>query len=53
MNGLVNDDKEIIAHMDSKLAGPDGTLRESVKSDIIPVDTNKEGAVKTVICGQQ
>ncbi len=43
MNGLVNDDKEIIAHMDSKLAGPDGTLRESVKSDIIPVDTNKEG----------
>lgn len=43
MNGLVNKDKEIIGLMDSKLKGPDGNLRGSAKSDIIPVDTNKEG----------
>ncbi|TAH70623.1 MAG: helicase-exonuclease AddAB subunit AddB [Anaerolineaceae bacterium] len=43
MNGLVNEDKEIIGLMDSKLAGVDGNLRGSIKSDIIPVDTNKEG----------
>jgi len=43
MNGLVNEDKEIIGLMDLKLLGPDGTLRPSAKSDIIPVETNKEG----------
>ncbi len=43
MNGLVNDNKEIIGLMDQKLAGPDGTLVASSKSDIIPVETNKEG----------
>ncbi|NLO09071.1 MAG: helicase-exonuclease AddAB subunit AddB [Clostridiales bacterium] len=43
MNGLVNKDKEIIGLMDSNFQGPDGSLRASVKSDIIPVDTNKEG----------
>lgn len=43
MNGLVNEDKEILGFMDQKLAGPDKTLRASVKSDIIPVETNKEG----------
>jgi ATP-dependent helicase/nuclease subunit B len=43
MNGLVNSDKEIIGLMDSKLIGPDGNLRSSAKSDIIPVDTNKDG----------
>lgn len=43
MNGLVNQDKEIIGLMDNKLKGPDGTLRASVKSDIIPIETNKEG----------
>jgi ATP-dependent helicase/nuclease subunit B len=43
MNGLVNEDKKIIAFMDQKLAGPDQSLRASVKSDIIPVETNKEG----------
>jgi len=41
MNGLVNEDKEIIGLMDLKLLGPDGTLRPSAKSDIIPVETNK------------
>ncbi len=43
MNGLVNEDKKVIGLMDSKLAGEDRTLRASAKSDIIPVETNKEG----------
>lgn len=43
MNGLVNEDKRVIGLMDQRLAGPDGTLRASAKSDIIPVETNKEG----------
>lgn len=45
MNGLANEDYKVLANMDNKLAGPDGTLRASVKSDIIPVETNKEGAL--------
>lgn len=45
MNGLVNEDKTVLSLMDQNLAGPDGTLRSSVKSDIIPVETNKEGAL--------
>jgi ATP-dependent helicase/nuclease subunit B len=43
MNGLVNENKSVIALMDGKLAGPDGNLVASIKSDIIPVETNKEG----------
>ncbi len=43
MNGLVNDNKQVIAMMDEKLKGADNTLRPSAKSDIIPVETNKEG----------
>ncbi len=43
MNGLVNDDKQVLALMDSKLAGPDMKLSVSVKSDIIPAETNKDG----------
>lgn len=43
MNGLVNEDKQVIALMDKKLAGPDNNLTASAKSDIIPVETNKEG----------
>lgn len=43
MDGLVNADKSVIALMDKKLAGPDGRLAPSCKSDIIPVETNKEG----------
>jgi ATP-dependent helicase/nuclease subunit B len=45
MNGLVNADSKIIALMDQKLAGPDGTLRPSAKSEIIPIETNKEGGL--------
>ncbi len=43
MNGLVNEDKIVLANMDRKLMGEDGGLRPSVKSDIISVETNKEG----------
>jgi ATP-dependent helicase/nuclease subunit B len=45
MNGLVNGDSKVIALMDTKLEGPDHTLRPSVKSEIIPVETNKEGGL--------
>jgi ATP-dependent helicase/nuclease subunit B len=56
MNGLVNEDKDIISLMDKKLAGPDGGLRASVRSDIIPVDTNKMGELSkrsSVASGKQ
>lgn len=43
LNGLVNNEKSILAMMDQKLGGADGELRASVKSDIIPVETNKDG----------
>lgn len=43
MNGLVNEDKEVIALMDRRLSGADGSLAASSKSDIIPIETNKEG----------
>jgi ATP-dependent helicase/nuclease subunit B len=45
MNGLVNENSKVLALMDTNLAGPDGTLRASVKSDIIPIETNKDGAL--------
>ncbi len=45
MNGLVNADPKVIALMDQKLAGPEDALRTSAKSEVIPVETNKEGAL--------
>ncbi len=45
MNGLVNEDSRVITLMDSKLEGPDHTLRASAKSEIIPIETNKEGGL--------
>lgn len=43
MNGLVNKEDKVLALMDKNLVKEDGTLRSSVKSDIIPIETNKEG----------
>lgn len=43
MDGLVNEDKSVIALMDKKLDGADGNLSPSCRSEIIPVETNKEG----------
>jgi ATP-dependent helicase/nuclease subunit B len=45
MNGLVNGDPRVIALMDQKLAGPDQSLRALAKSEIIPIETNKEGTL--------
>jgi ATP-dependent helicase/nuclease subunit B len=45
MNGLVNGDNRVIALMDHKLVGAEEALRPSAKSDIIPVETNKEGGL--------
>jgi ATP-dependent helicase/nuclease subunit B len=45
MNGLVNEDKKVLASLDQNLAGSDGALRSSVKSEIIPVETDKVGAL--------
>ncbi len=45
MNGLVNSDSKVVALMDTKLEGPDHTLRPSAKSEIIPIETNKEGGL--------
>ena len=43
MNGLINQDKKVLALMDGNLGGPDGSLRPSVKSVIVPAETNKDG----------
>ncbi|HHX11553.1 MAG TPA: helicase-exonuclease AddAB subunit AddB [Clostridiales bacterium] len=43
MNGLINQDKKVLALMDGNLEGPDGSLRPSVKSVIVPAETNKDG----------
>lgn len=55
MNGLVNADKTVIGLMDTKLEGPDGTLVASSKSDIVPVETNKEGELnkRSVVATKQ
>ncbi|NLZ83694.1 MAG: hypothetical protein GX915_08520 [Clostridiales bacterium] len=43
MNGLINQDKKVLSLMDGNLGGPDGSLRPSAKSVIIPAETNKDG----------
>jgi len=43
MNGLVNKKEKVLALMDENFGSGEGTLRASTKSDIIPVETNKEG----------
>ncbi len=43
MNGVVNSDKEVIKRLDNSFDGADAGMKASVKSDIIPVETNKDG----------
>lgn len=43
MNGLVNADMKVIAAMDTDFVNEGGKIRGSVHSQIIPVETNKEG----------
>lgn len=42
VNGLVNEEEEVVCHMDSDF-NADGKLAPSVKSDVIPVETLKSG----------
>lgn len=43
MNGIANADMEIVKLMDKKFGNDAGQINGSVKSDIIPVETNKDG----------
>lgn len=42
VNGLVNEDQAVICHMDSDFTGDEG-MKASVKSNVIPVETLKNG----------
>ena len=44
MNGLINSDKKIIQMLDKHFGSNPACLEVSVKSDIMPVETTKEGA---------
>ncbi|WMJ86181.1 helicase-exonuclease AddAB subunit AddB [Anaerocolumna sp. MB42-C2] len=43
MNGIVNSSGEVIKHLDNSFLSEGEELRPSVKSDVIPVETNKDG----------
>ncbi len=43
MNGIVNGSGEVIKHLDKGFDSEGEKMRPSVKSDIIPVETNKDG----------
>ena len=43
MNGIINSDYDVIKHLDNSFLSEGNTLRPSVKSDILPVESNKEG----------
>lgn len=43
MKGLVNDDMSIAGLMDSTLVNEEGKARSSTKSNIIPIEINKDG----------
>lgn len=43
MTGLVNDDMQVTKYLDTSFMGEDGKINGSVKSTVIPVETNKEG----------
>lgn len=43
MNGLVNSNMEIVKHLDKNFAGPNGCIKGSVRSSVIPVNTGKDG----------
>jgi ATP-dependent helicase/nuclease subunit B len=43
MNGIVNSSFDIIKHLDNSFVSENDEMKASVKSDIIPVETNKDG----------
>lgn len=45
LNGIVNHSEEVIKHLDKTFQIDGDGMRASVKSDVIPVETNKEGAL--------
>ena len=46
MNGLVNSDMEIIAHLDKSFRGENGSIKPKVTSNVIPVASDKDGHPK-------
>jgi len=44
MNGIVNSNTEVVKHLDHSFKSEDGGIMPSVKSDTIPVESNKEGS---------
>ncbi|HEX3020773.1 MAG TPA: helicase-exonuclease AddAB subunit AddB [Lachnospiraceae bacterium] len=43
MNGLVNADMNVAKYMDTSFMNEEGSIKPSVKSDVIPIETNKDG----------
>lgn len=43
MNGLVNSDMDIVKRLDKSFQGPNGCVKGSVRSSVIPVNTGKDG----------
>jgi ATP-dependent helicase/nuclease subunit B len=43
MNGVVNSNTEVIKHLDNSFGGDGQEIRAGVKSDVIPVETGKDG----------
>lgn len=55
LNGIVNSSKEVIEHLDKDFCNEGEGLRPSVKSDVIPVETNKDGypTKRSSVAGQE
>lgn len=43
MNGLVNDDMHVSKYLDTTFMDAEGNINGSVKSDVVPIETNKDG----------
>lgn len=43
MNGLVNNDMHISKYLDTSFMDAEGNINGSVKSDVVPIETNKDG----------
>lgn len=45
MDGIVNENIEVIKHLDHNFKAPDDTIAPSIKSNVIPVETKKDGTI--------
>jgi ATP-dependent helicase/nuclease subunit B len=43
MNGVVNSNQQVLMHLDHNFKGEDNGMKASVKSNVIPVETGKDG----------